>query len=864
MKRLLSTVFVLCALIGEAQVSDNFADGDFTSNPVWTEGSPNSWTLASNKLRSNVSVPNSTFYITTPSAKATNAQWEFTVNLQFNTSSANYVDVYLTSSEANLTSSTNNGYFVRIGETPDEISLYKRTAGLSALLINGQDGTTNTSNSTIRIKVTRDANNLWTLERDVSGIGDDFFTEGTETDNSFTTSSFFGIRVTQSTASFHNKHFFDDISVGDIILDTTPPLISSVTATSANTLSVVFNEKLQETLAEQATNYAVNKGIGTATTATLQPDEKTVLLTFANTFANAQTSTLTIVNVVDKIGNSITTATQDFFYFNAVPAQAKDIIVTEIFADPSPVIGLPEAEFIEIYNRTSNAYQLNGWQFTDGSSIATLPSYILLPNSYLIVCSSAAASQFATFGNVLGVANFPTLNNSGDALVLRDALSTKIDSANYALSWYNDTDKQEGGWSLELIDKQNICAEETNWLASEDVKGGTPGTQNSVDGNKPDLTAPRIVSAISSNSQKVILSFNEKLEIQIPPTSSFSIEPSVSISSITFADQTMRGIELNFAEPLQENTLYTITLSNVFDCAGNQIDVDFNQVSFALPLPAAQGDVVINEILFNPRPNAVDFVEIYNRSDKFINLKDWKLGNIENDQAISTMTITNTDVLIAPRSYKVFTTDPLIVKNEYPQSAEENFFETSLPSMNDDEGSIAIVTDVGVIMDAFNYTDELHSLLLKDDEGVSLEKVDVSLASFNLNNWKSGVGATGFATPGYLNANSKSNFIDNGAITIDPEIFESVVGQPNFTQILYSFDRAGYTANAKIFDAQGRLIKKIATNEILAPKGFFTWDGAQDDGTQARIGYYTLWLEVYDTNGAVKTFRKRIVVAAKF
>ena len=71
-----------------------------------------------------------------------------------------------------------------------------------------------------------------------------------------------------------------------------------------------------------------------------------------------------------------------------------------------------------------------------------------------------------------------------------------IDSVNYSDNWYKDEDKRDGGWTLEIIDPDNICSEHQNWVASEDELGGTPGTQNSVFANKPDLTGPKLLSAI--------------------------------------------------------------------------------------------------------------------------------------------------------------------------------------------------------------------------------------------------------------------------------------------------------------------------------------------------------------------------------
>jgi len=63
--------------LGFAQVTDDFTDGDFTANPVWTPSTPSDFVVASNRLQSNNLVASSTFYISTPSTFSANCQWEF-------------------------------------------------------------------------------------------------------------------------------------------------------------------------------------------------------------------------------------------------------------------------------------------------------------------------------------------------------------------------------------------------------------------------------------------------------------------------------------------------------------------------------------------------------------------------------------------------------------------------------------------------------------------------------------------------------------------------------------------------------------------------------------------------------------------
>ena len=844
------------ALVCRAQFTDNFLDGDYTNNPTWTPDNGSNWTIADNQLRSNSSIASSTFYISTPSTQALNAQWEFYVNLQFNTSSANFVDIYLMSSTASMISA--DGYFVRIGGTPDEISLYKSTSGTASILINGTDGITNASNNTLKIKVTRDVSNLWKLERDVTGTGNSFVSEGTAVDNSFTTSSIFGIRITQSTASFFQKHFFSDFYVGPIIGDIVPPVLNSVSVISSTQLDLVFNESLETASSQLVSNYFANNGIGNPVSATLQADQKTVRLTFGNSFSNGIQNQLTLMGIKDLAGNSMSSINQNFLFFQPVATINKDIIITEIFADPTPQIGLPDAEYIEIYNRSNNPIDLTGWKLSDGSSIATFPSQIILPKEYWIVTASASTSKFTSFGKTIGLPNFPTLNNDADVLTLQTSFT--IDSVNYNSNWYKDDDKANGGWSLELIDPNNLCGDANNWTATIDAKGGTPGKQNSVFANKPDAEGPKLISIVASPSQ-LTLTFNERLEKPLGVVS-VNILPLLPIANLGLSNAALTEIKINLSQPIAPRQLYTIQITNLRDCAGNLIQDNFNKQDFALPESADSLDVVVNELLFNPRPGGVDFVEIYNRSAKYINLKDFRLANFENGVVKNSKTI-SVDYILAPTSYLVLTVDPVVLKAQYLQSVEKNFLKVDMPGLNDDEGSIALINNQNKILDYFLYSDKLHSTFLKDTEGVSLERISFFQNTNETSNWKSASSNAGFATPGYINANARpENFGNENSISVDPEVFSIQQPGQDFSKINYKFDQGGWVANIKIIDQQGRLIKTIANNETLGVEGFFRWDGQQEDGTMARIGYYQVWVEVFDGTGNIQTFRKRVVVAA--
>ena len=119
MKNCLLILMFLISKSALGQLNDNFNDGDFTNNPVWN-GSNNGtdFSIIPNgntyQLRSNSTQSSSNFYLSTANNLATETVWEFWCNLQFNTSSTNFVDVYLISDQENLQNQKNKPLVHRI------------------------------------------------------------------------------------------------------------------------------------------------------------------------------------------------------------------------------------------------------------------------------------------------------------------------------------------------------------------------------------------------------------------------------------------------------------------------------------------------------------------------------------------------------------------------------------------------------------------------------------------------------------------------------------------------------------------------------------------------------------------------------
>ncbi|MEJ7627852.1 MAG: lamin tail domain-containing protein [Ferruginibacter sp.] len=866
-KKLLFCIVVLFVNLSSiAQFTDNFNDGNYTVNPAWSTPAPADWIVnPAFQLQSNNTTLNSNFYITTPNTLATTAQWDFYTQLSFSTSGSNYVDVFLTSSATDLTANATTGYFVRIGNTDDEVSLWRKDGVNTVKIIDGANATINSSNNILRVRVTRNASNTWNLSRDI-GLTGSYISEGLVTDATFLTSAFFGVLVRQSTATFFQRHFFDDFEVKAFVPDVTPPAVVSASTTSVNTLDIVFNEPVDLVTAQQASNYTVSNGVGTAIAAVRDASNPSIVhLTFGVSFPANTNLQVTVNGVKDLSNNTLINGTASFSYFTATQYS---IVIDEIMADPTPVVGLPDAEWIELKNTTGFAINLLGWRIGKPSGQSgPMPSYILKTDSFVIVCTSSAVPLLSPFGPVIPVTSFPSLSNTGDLLYLRAPDGLIVHAVNYTDNWYRNELKKDGGWTLEMIDPRNPCSGSSNWMASVDPKGGTPGKKNSVDAVNPDTVSLKLIRASASDSLNVVLTFNEPLDSSSAANvGAYSISDGINIISVLPLSVLFDRVQLRLSTPLLRNKIYTVTVSNLKDCSGNTISSSRNTARIGLYEHTDSFDIVVNEILFNPKPNGSDYVELYNRSNKILNLRNVYLANRGTTGSIGSITqLSAEDRLLFPQEFIVITEDVEAIKRDFITLNPDAFIElTSMPSYNDDDGSVIVLNEQGKIIDEVDYSEKWHFKLISNNEGVALERIDYDGASNNPDNWHSAAASVNYGTPTYKNSQYRVDAGVKGEITVSPEVFSpDNDGMDDFATIDYVFAGAGYVANVTIFDASGRPVRYLQRNTLSGIKGFYRWDGLDDKNQKLAVGIYIIYTEIFNLEGKTKKFKNTIVLARR-
>lgn len=868
--RLTSLCFLLCiGLLAKAQLNENFSDGDYTANPAWATSAAGDWIVnGSQQLQSNNLVASSTFYISTPSTLATTAQWEFYSQITFNPSSTNYIDVYLTASASDISQTATTGYFVRIGNTVDEISLYRKDAsGVITKIIDGADGILNTSSNSMKIKIVRDAANNWTLFRDLSGTGNSYSSEGSAVDATYTTSSFFGILIKQSTASFFQRHFFDDIVISNYVPDVTPPSLVSATAATSTAVDVLFNETVDATTAQTTTNYSASNGLNNPVSAVRDGiNTSLVHLTFGTAIPNGVNCTLTVNGVQDIAGNAISNGTATFSFYTP---KRYDVVIDELIADPTPQVGLPNAEWIELKNTSGFPINLQGWKIGDASGISgPIPGFVLKPDSFVIVCTGSAVPLLSPFGKTISVTSFPSLDNTGETLSLISNDGTVIHAVAYSLNWYQNPVKVDGGWTLEMMDTKNPCAGSSNWKESNDTSGGTPGRKNSIDGNNKDAATPGIVRAYASDASTLVLLFDEPLDsIKAAIKTNYSVSDGIGnpVNAVPVGPLFDRVI-LSLSASLQANKVYTITVTGVTDCGGNAIGTK-NNTRVGLASASDSLDAVVNEILFNPKSGGYDYVELYNRSNKILDFKQLYLGNRNSSAQIANLKQLSAETLLFfPGDYMAVTENKEWVKNNYLAKNPDNFIElASMPSYNDDTSNIVLYNINGKIVDEFAYSDKWHFALIDNTEGVSLERIDYNGKTQTKENWHSAATSAGYGTPTYQNSQFRIDQQVQGEIKLTPEVFSpDNDGFDDFLTINYQFPERGYVANITIFDASGRPVRVLQKNALCSTSDYFRWDGLNDKQQKVAVGAYVVYTEIFNLQGKTKKFKNTVVVARRF
>lgn len=535
------------------------------------------------------------------------------------------------------------------------------------------------------------------------------------------------------------------------------------------------------------------------------------------------------------------------------------IVINELMVDPTPLVGLPDFEWIELYNAGNKGVNLTGWRITIGTTSRTLTESWLDPGEYIILCSSDASRMLSDRGRTL-IISLPALRNSGNRVVLYDSENQPADEVNYSDKWYKDSRKRNGGWTLERIDPWRDCGESANWTASVAPEGGTPGVQNSVFADNQDNVPPEVVriTLISLNAAEI--EFSEPMDTsQLNNGVNYRIQGIPSPLRVSPVGEAI--VMLQWDTALEVNVSYQLTLENLTDVCGNHLLWNSFPVEW---VELAEGDVIINEVLFNPWPGGVDFVELYNRSQKRIDPGMLVLAGRDRQLKLRQQVSLNAaGGILGPGEYLAVTIDRQNILSSYPSVCPQCVAQVpSMPAYNNDEGWVVLLDAAGQIIDEFHYTEKMHHPLFFNVKGVSLERIHPGKPADMPGNWQSASPESGFATPGYQNSQYG---IETGArASIRPhEKYFTPNGDGMNDELIVSYETSGpgWLGNAWIFDIHGVKVIQLLRNRLLPVSGVISWNGKDSTGSMMPPGPYVLIVEMYDLSGGVEKFRQAVYLS---
>ncbi|OAV66483.1 hypothetical protein Barb6XT_01910 [Bacteroidales bacterium Barb6XT] len=439
------------------------------------------------------------------------------------------------------------------------------------------------------------------------------------------------------------------------------------------------------------------------------------------------------------------------------PIGKGDILINEVMADPNGAGGLPETEYVELYNASQQTLSLQGCSFGYGTAAPImLKDYSFASGTYLILYREGKDIE-AGAGIAMPLAKFPVLANTGKELSLYDATGAVVDQVIYK--------KASAGVSWERQGE--------SWQLSSDYRGGTPGASNSLLSEEP-----------------------SEPEIPEVPATPAAVQPN---------------------------------------------------------------DIIFNEILPNPYPDASEYIELYNRSGKELPLSGLSVATRKTDGSLSTRyPLSSISAPLSADEYAVLTKDAKGVTDFYHIPCPENIHTLKLPVLANTNATLVLFrTTDGAVIDELSYSSKWHTSLIKEEKGVSLERIDPEAATQDASNWTSASSPSGYGTPGSQNSQYGKTSGEQQPTQISKPQYSHETG---LYAILYLLDQAGYSCRASVYDLSGRHVADISDNELIGTSGKIFWNGTSSNGSKLTPGLYILYIELYHGSGKTRRHKEVFLV----
>lgn len=759
-------LLIFFSYFAQAQLHEDFSDGELLHQPTW-QGNLSHFAVneqAQLQLQMNAQSGNSWLATAYPIPSPT--AWLFDIRLAFSPSPNNYARVYLAANHSSYEAIT-QALFLQFGESGqgDAIELFWQDETGTHSICRSAD-TLIASAFAMHIEV-KHADGQWQLwGRAAHNSHTQLLATGQAT-YALPTTTHFGL-LCHYTASNGKRFYFDNIKVATYSPDLQAPHLRYVTSEDSHSIRLIFSESMQQAQLNDSSHYHI-ENVGQAQEANSSYFQQHVVLRFASPLHAEHDYALHLTGLQDVAGNNMADTTLIFKYH---VASTLDILFNEMMVDPIPPVGLPEAEYVELYNASEVAICLQGWQMHINNTSYPFEASVIPAHSYLLLCKNDAVASLQAYGNCVGFSSF-SLPNAGAQLRLSSPQHSSIHAVRYNKTWYHDPNKDDGGWSLAQINPHNSCGGGLNWQASAHELGGSPAQQNAHWNTT--VVEPKMSQLLVNDNSSLSLHFNQQMQIdELQDPSHYSVDKGIGHPFQVMITDTAHSILLLFQQPLQQATTYQLTIEGLLhNCIGQAMSTP-PHTSFMLNKIAESGDILIHEVMPDPLPSQglppYEYIELYNTANAPISLAQWQLHIDDKKLRLPAQ-------LIAPHSYLLLcgSSSAEALSSYAPTQALAGFV------LRNTQGRISLCNADGQLIHHIAYHSNWHEDG-KADGGWSLEMIDTDSYCLSADNWGSSVAATG-GSPGH--ANSIEGTVENY-----PDIAIERVQVIDSMHILVRFNRA--------------------------------------------------------------------------
>jgi len=509
-----------------------------------------------------------------------------------------------------------------------------------------------------------------------------------------------------------------------------------------------------------------------------------------------------------------------------------NVLFSEIFYDTPGTDG--EEEWIELYNTTSQQINISGYTITDNNgtgAVYTFPSGTTIDGeTYFTVAKAAIGFQPLYNSDAHQYGNIPDLNNTGDALLLKDDIGSLVDEVAWeggassgVPSGWGTGQSASTGESLFRTSLANDTDTDADWSIA--ANNGDPASIPLAD-----VTGPVVGAVQSSNigetDATITWTTDELASSQVNYGETNSYGSSVGSGSLV----TSHSLALS---GLSAGTEYFYQVVSTDDAGNTTVEATFSFTTTTPPVSNV-ADILISEVFYDTPGNESkeEWIEFYNTTSQQIDLNGWTLT--DNNGTGQTFTFSNKDK-ISGNSYLTLATDRKGFRKLYGKNADGY---VSLPALNNGGEAMILKDASGTEIDAVAWeggasaglpTGWGSSSLPVAGEGFSIYRTDVDSDSDTYSDWATStdLGSPTTQSDGTFAAKSMGPVEEIVTEELPSEV--SLRNYPNpfnpSTQIAFSLPETGHT-KVTVFNTLGQTVAVLVDGNIQAGEHTVTFDAS--------------------------------------